>query len=222
METQKFFFHFSEEIKIQLRNMMRLRTLDTGEAIFYQGEPADAIYVVLSGRVKITRVTPDGYESILCVRQPGGYFCPVPVLDEKSHLGTAVAISPARILVAERESFLALCRQYPELLAFVQGDCLAEVRHLLNRLETYAFRRVKERLAIALLNEAHRLYAGQEGSLVLPVKQQELAGLIGASRESVSRNLVQLEQAGIIQLHRGKIHILDFGELQRIADPDRL
>jgi CRP-like cAMP-binding protein len=73
-----------------------------------------------------------------------------------------------------------------------------------------------------LLNEAHRLYAGQEGSLVLPVKQQELAGLIGASRESVSRNLAQLEQAGIIQLHRGKIHILDFGELQRIADPDRL
>ncbi|MEW6716960.1 MAG: Crp/Fnr family transcriptional regulator [Chloroflexota bacterium] len=217
MDTQRLFAHLPEEIQTKVRSVMHVQTLEPGESIFHQGAPATAIYVVASGRVKVARVTPDGYESILCVRRSGDYFCPVPVLDGKAQLGTAIAMTEATLLWVECEAFHALCRECPQLLATVQGDCLAEVRYLLNRLETFTFRNIKERLAIALLDEIRHQHAEASGPIVLSMTQQELAGLVGASRESVSRNLTQMGQDGIVELRRGKVRILDAEKLRKIV-----
>jgi len=218
MDTQQLFAHFPEEIQIKLRSVMQIQTFAAGDPIFHQGESASAIYAVVSGRVKIARVTPDGNESILCVRQAGEYFCPVPVLDGNSHLGTAIAMTDVTIFWVERKTFQAICKESQQLLAAVQGDCLGEVRYLLNRLETFAFRNIKERLAIAMLNEVRHQRTDQKGMIELSMTQQELAGLVGASRESVSRNLKQLELDEVVELHRGKIHILDKEKLRKISN----
>lgn len=217
MNTQQLFANFPEEIQIKLRSEMHIQTYAPGEPIFHQGEQASAIYAVVRGRVKIARVTPDGYESILCVRQTGEYFCPVPVLDGNAQLGTAIAMTEVTVLWVVCETFHALCRKCPQLLASVQGDCLGEVRYLLNRLETFAFRNIKERLAIAVLNEVRHQRSDQIDTIELSMTQQELAGLVGASRESVSRNLKQMERDEIIELHRGKICILDLEKLRKIT-----
>lgn len=202
----------------QLRAALRVQTYASGEQIFRQDGRPEAAYLVASGRVKVVRVTPEGYESILCVRGPGDYFCPVPLLDDGNHLGTAVAISEVTLFAVERGEFCRLCQISPELLAVVQGDCLSEVRQLLNRLEAFAFRSVRERVAIALLNETrHHLDKHHTGDLHLT--QQELAGLVGASRESVSRSLKQLEHEGVVSLRRGRIRICDWQQLERIAAP---
>ena len=217
MDTQRLFASFPEEIQNRLRSEMHVQTCEPGEPVFFQGAPATAIYVVMHGRVKISRVTPDGHESILCVRQPGEYFCPVPVLDGGSQLGSAIAMTDVTVLWVERDKFHALCRQYPQLLASVQGDCLAEVRYLLNRLETFTFRNVTERLALALLEGIRHQRASGEDPIELNMIQQELAGLVGASRESVSRSLQRLKQAGILELQRGRVRILDLERLRKIA-----
>ncbi len=196
---------------------MHVQTFESGEPVFHQGAPAAAIYVVMRGRVKIARVTPDGYESILCVRQAGEYFCPVPVLDGKSQLGTAIAMTDVTVLWVERDTFHALCHEYPQLLSTVQGDCLAEVRYLLNRLETFTFRNIRERLAITLLDEVRHQRASENDPIEVSMIQQELAGLVGASRESVSRSLKQLERDEIVELHRGEVRILDLKKLRKIA-----
>jgi len=214
MDTQ-LFANFPIEIQAKLRSAMHTQTFAPGEPVFHQGTPATAIYAVGRGRVKIARVTPDGYESILCVRQAGEYFCPVPVLDGNAQLGTAIAMTEATILWMECETFHALCRECPQLLSSVQGDCLAEVRYLLNRLETFAFRNIKERLAIALLDEVRHQRADEKDPIELSMIQQELAGLVGASRESVSRSMKQLERDGIVELHRGKVRILDLEKLRK-------
>lgn len=80
----------------------------------------------------------------------------MPLLDGGGHLGRAVAITDVTLFSVERNEFMQLCQESPELLSVVQGDCLFEVRHLLNRLETFTFRNVRERLAITLLNETRR------------------------------------------------------------------
>jgi CRP-like cAMP-binding protein len=216
MEPQ-LFAHFPQEIQATLRSEMHIQTFAPGESVFHQGTPATAIYAVVRGRVKIARVTPDGYESILCVRQAGEYFCPVPVLDGKVQLGTAIAMTEVTVLWVESETFHALCRECPQLLSAVQGDCLAEVRYLLNRLETFAFRNIKERLAITLLDEIRHQRADENDPIELSMIQQELAGLVGASRESVSRNMKQLERDEIVELHRGKVRILDLRKLRKIS-----
>lgn len=202
----------------QLRAALRVQTYAPGEQIFRQDEWPEAAYLLASGRVKVVRVTAEGYESILCVRGPGDYFCPVPLLDDGNHLGTAVAISEVTLFAVERGEFCRLCQISPELLAVLQGDCLSEVRQLLNRLEAFAFRSVRERVAIALLNEArHQL--GKNRTCDLHLTQQEVAGLVGASRESVSRILKQLELEEVVSLRRGRICIRDWQQLERIAAP---
>jgi CRP/FNR family transcriptional regulator len=210
------FAQLPKDLETELLNSLRVSTFAAGESIFMQGASPQASYLVGSGRVKIVRVTPEGHESILCVRGPGNYFCPVPLMDDGAHLGTAVAMSAVTLFWIEKEEFKHLCKKSPELLGLVQGDCLAEVRHLLNRLEAFAFRNIRERLAIALLREEQRL--GSSGSLpcVIRMTQQELAGLVGSSRESVSRALKKMEREGILKLGRGKITICDKPRLKKI------
>lgn len=211
------FAHFPDEIQAKLGNVTHLQNFAPGEPIFHQGTTATAIYAVVRGRVKIARVTPDGYESILCVRQAGEYFCPVPILDGNAQLGTAIAMTEVTVLWMERETYHVLCREYPQLLSSAQGDCLAEVRHLLNRMEIFAFRNIKERLAIALLDEIRHQRTDEKDPIEVHMRQQELAGLVGASRESVSRSLKQLERDEIVKLLRGKIRILDLEGLRKIT-----
>lgn len=219
MDTVLLFSTLAPEIREALRPLVHVRHFEAGQAIFFQDELVDAIYIVGRGRVKVVRITPDGDEIILCIRQAGEYFCPVPLLDGRGHLGSAFAITPVEILCIERRSFLDLCKKYPELLTIVQSDCLGEVRYLLHRLETSFHRGLRERVIIALLDVFYSRNAGATpGQGVIFLTHQELAGLSGISRENVSRVLKGLERMGILRLQRGKIHILDASRLSRVLN----
>ncbi len=211
------FSNLPPEIETRLRNALNVRNFSAGESIFLQGSSANAVYLVASGRVKIERVTPEGYESILCMRGSGDYFCPVPLLDGGGQLGRAVAVSEVTLFWVERQKFMDLCHESPELLSVVQGDCLFEVRRLLNRLEAFAFRSVQERLAITLLTETRRRGTNEAPATRLDITQQDLAGLVGASRESVSRTLKQMQQQGILTTNRGRIMIENRSQLENLA-----
>jgi CRP-like cAMP-binding protein len=217
MDPLHSFTSLPPEVESKLRKQLNVRTFSTGEAIFLQGAPPNAVYLVASGRIKVVRVTPEGYESVLCVRGPGDYVCPVPLLDGGDHLGSAFAMTNATLFWVGRETFLEICQESAELLAVVQRDCLSEVRRLLNRLEAFAFRSVRERLALTLLDERRYSKTSTPGVNEVRLTQQELAGLIGASRESVSRVLKQLEKRGIVTLARGKVTIKDLERMQKIA-----
>jgi CRP-like cAMP-binding protein len=211
------FANLSPEIETELRSHLRVFSFSAGESVFIQGASPKAVYLVANGRVKVVRSTPEGHESILCMRGAGDYFCPVPLLDGGMHLGTAVAITDVTLFSIERETFTDLCARSPQLLAIVQGDCLSEVRNLINRLEIFAFRNVRERLAIALLNQAG-LEKRNGRTSELRLTQQDLADLIGASRESVSRILKEFERKNIVTLGRGRIILKDRPRLGRLVD----
>ena len=211
------FVNLPPEIETEMRSHLRVYSFAAGESIFVQGASPKAVYLVASGNVKVVRVTPEGYESVLCMRGAGDYFCPVPLLDKGSHLGTAVATNDVTLFSIEQDVFRDLCRRSPELLSVVQGDCLSEVRRLLYRLETFAFRNVKERLAMTLLNE-YRHQNDESSTNELRITQQDLAGLVGASRESVSRILKEFERKGIVALGRGRIILKNKQRLRRFAE----
>ena len=211
------FSGLSPDIQARLRAILHVRTFVAGEQIFAQGAPAPAFYIVASGRVKLVRVTVEGYALILCVPGPGDCFCPVPVLDDGTQLGSAVALTDATLLWAESREFRALCEKSPELLAAMQGICLGEVRRLISRFESLASHRLTQRLAGAMLAESrHRQIDGFPPD-ELHLTHQELAELVGAARESVSRLLAQWEQQGVVTLKRGLVIVRNREELQRLA-----
>lgn len=220
-------FVLSDELPLELRSLpptvlQRLRALlhervvESGQTVFHQDHPSDAIYWLLEGRVKITRVTPEGYESVLCVRNTGESFCPVAALDGGPQLGTAFALGRTRLAWIDRKAFHELCREHPELAAIVQGACLLEVRSLMHRLETFAFRNVEQRLALVLLSEMRRASEAKP-PVELRLTRQELAGLAGTTRESVSRALQRLQRAGVVQARRGSVVVVDPDHLRRLV-----
>ena len=187
------------------------------ETIYFQEDAPEKMYLVASGRVKIVRLTSEGYESILCVRSPGEYFCPVPVLDGGTQLGSAIAMTDVTLLEVDRSRFLDFCETCPSLMDTVQRDCLSEVRFLIKRMESFAYRGVRERLAITLLAELRKKAADEDPSPMLHLTHQEIASLIGASRESVSRHFSALAKEGIVKLGRGRVRILDRARLEKLA-----
>ncbi|MCP4415181.1 MAG: Crp/Fnr family transcriptional regulator [Chloroflexi bacterium] len=221
MKTQKdplhSFANLPSEIEEALRKQLRVFSFSAGESIFIQGASPQAIYLVANGRIKVVRGTSKGHENILCMRGEGDYFCPVPLLDMGKHLGTAVAITDTTLFSIEQEIFRDLCARSPELLATVQGDCLSEVRHLLTRLEAFAFHNVRERLAIALISQLRQKNRNGRSN-ELHLTQQDLADLIGASRESVSRILREFEHDKIVTLGRGRIILRDIPQLRQLAE----
>ena len=212
------FVNLPPNIETRLRSLLHVHLFAAGDSVFVQGASADAVYLVASGLVKVVRVTPEGYESVLCVRRAGDYFCPVPLLDKGAQLGTAVAISNVTLFSIERTAFNKLCQESAELQAIVQGDCLGEIRRLLNRLETFAFRTIKERLAIAMLREVRYQEANTRLPREIHLTQKGVAGLVGASRERVSRILKEFERSNVVSLKRGRIILLDLDYLKKLAN----
>ncbi len=122
-------------VQAKLRAVLHERVAGPGESIFYQDAATNAIYWILQGRIKITRVTAQGCESVLCVRNPGESFCPVAALHGGSLLGTAVALDFVRLAWGEPEAFNDPCQEQPELAAVVLRTWLFEERRLRHRLE---------------------------------------------------------------------------------------
>ncbi|MFQ5921726.1 MAG: Crp/Fnr family transcriptional regulator [Anaerolineales bacterium] len=213
----KAFSHLRPELQDDLKLLFEEHRYSPGHEVFLQGDPSESVYMVAEGRVKLTRVAQEGFESVLCVRRPGEYFCPVSVIDRGPQLGTAEAMGEVVLLEADREQFNALCKDNPELLAIVQGTCISEVRTLMQRVEAFAFRNVRERLAMTILEESHRQRLNGNPVDEIRITQQELAGLVGASRESISRTMTRLEQDGMVQTGRGRVRILDRPQLRKLS-----
>lgn len=211
------FDDFPDKINERLEKIFHKRQFSKGSHIFEQGDSPLAIYIIAKGRIKISRVNRDGFETILCVRGFGDIFCPVPILDQGKQLGSAIALTEGELWWADQNQFKDICQESPKLLAFVQGDCLFEVRRLLNRMEAFTFKSIRERLAFTILDEVNRQSKHGGVSNELRLKQHELAALVGASREGVSRALSKLEDQGVLTIYRGRLVIHDQEKLKLLA-----
>jgi CRP-like cAMP-binding protein len=209
------------DIDPRLRKYAKARVFQAGEQIYRQDEPPEGIYFIASGRVKIVRNTIDGYELVLCQRGPGDYFCSIPLIQNGNQLGTAYAVNQVRLYQVNRMEFCQACHENPPVQSVVESCCLLEVHRLLLRLESISFRSIRERLAFALIDCANQQQQSFESGSpnVLHLTQQDLAALIGSTRESVSRSLQEFKHEGIISLSRSKVIICDMERLQQAALP---
>ena len=200
---------------------MRVRRFRRGETVFHLGDPGDALFIVMSGSIKITLPADTGDEAILATLRPGDFFGELALLDGAPRSATAVAIEQTETYVLSREGFRELIESQAEMREALLATLAAEVRRLTNHVEELHFLDITGRLASRLVRLAGETGASRlaDGSVRLagPLTQGDLAAMIGCTRQSVNKLLGLFSDDALIRLERDRIVILDLDGLKRAA-----
>ena len=200
---------------------MRMRRFRRNETVFHLGDPGDALFIVMSGSIKITLPADTGDEAILATLRPGDFFGELALLDGAPRSATAIAIEATETYVLPRDRFRELVATEPVMREALLATLAAEVRRLTHHVEELHFLDITGRLASRLARMANEPGATAEadGSIRLagPLTQGDLAAMIGCTRQSVNKLLGQFTDDGLIRLERDRIVILDLEGLNRTA-----
>jgi CRP-like cAMP-binding protein len=201
------------EVLEQLRDRAQLVKYRRGDAIFAKDAPATELYVVLSGRVAITANAKDDRESVLSVLGPGALFGEMPLFDGLGRSATARALTTVQAIMLSFVDVRAVLVQRPELLWTVVDILARRLRATDEALADAVFLDVTGRTAKRLLE-----LADGDDEFRMPLTQEELAGMVGASRERVNKAIATFVRLGWLEVGgRGRYRILDRDELSARA-----
>lgn len=206
-----FFSGFDEEILKKLAQGTRLVAFDEGEALFFEGEACNGLYILHAGTIKLFKISTTGREFILRVLDAGTSFNEVPVFDGGLNPVNASALEASQVWIVDKKVIQSVLSEQPDLYPAIIQRLAANLRMLVQLLEDLAFFQVTQRLARLLLQESMR------PDRLKNIKQDELAARLGTVREVVSRSLKELENCGAIRVERRQIHILDMDRLRECS-----
>ncbi|MEW5990354.1 MAG: Crp/Fnr family transcriptional regulator [Chloroflexota bacterium] len=214
----RLFARLDEARLAPLAASLRARRFRSGETIFHQDDPGDALHVVAAGAVKIVLPSAEDEEpAIIATLRPGDFFGELALFDDAPRSATAVALGVTETLVLRREAFLGLIDEDPSLRRALLSSLADEIRSITVHVGDLHFLDLPARLARRILREAEPLVPEPDGSVRLPwpYTQAELAGMIGGSRQSVNRLLADLVARDLIRVERDALVIPDRPALER-------
>jgi len=210
--------YFSGLKEAQLREvagLVRVVSLGRGELLLTGGEPCPGLYFVLSGSLKVFQVSPEGREQVLLVAGPGQTFNDVPVFDGGPNPASVEALEPARVGLIPTEVMEDLVRRYPEVALGMLQVFASRLRLLVSLVTSLSLLSVEGRVGQVLYT-----YAGttSQARPRLRVSQQDLAAMVGTTREVVARSLRALEEAGAIRRLQSEIEVVDRERLAELVE----
>ena len=167
------------------------RRLERGDTLFSMGDRPDAMYVVLSGRIAIVTTASDGRDSVISLMEEGDLFGEMGLFDGRGRSASARALETSEVLAVPYGPVRKLYEEQPDHLWRVVSMLVRRLRATGSALTDAVFLDVVGRTAKRLL-----VFAGDDDSFVLPVTQEELAAMVGASRERVNKAISQFVRLG--------------------------
>jgi CRP/FNR family transcriptional regulator len=202
----------------QIEKLARIvidKTLKRGQTIFSEGDEASGLYVTLSGRVKVFKLSPDGKEQILHIIGQGEPFGEVPMFAGEYFPANAETIEETRILFFPRASFVELIRGEPSLAMNMLSILSKRLRQFARLIEDLSLKEVSGRLAAYLIYLSER--DNKSDKLELDIAKVQLASLLGTIPETLSRILGKMEGQGLIQVQGRRIRLLERKALEDLA-----
>jgi CRP/FNR family transcriptional regulator, cyclic AMP receptor protein len=203
-----------------LVSSMEYVDLARGDTVFAEGEPGDSVYIVVEGKVKIGRRASDGRENMLAIMGPSDMFGELSVFDPGPRTATATAVTDARVARLRHESLRPWMTQRPEIAEQMMRVLARRLRRTNDALADLIFTDVPGRVAKNLLLLAARFGSAETDGTVRvthDLTQEELAQLVGASRETVNKALADFAGRGWLRLAGKSVVILDQQRLARRA-----
>ena len=196
-----------------------MREIRRKEVLYLPGDAGDRVYLLTRGGVKISTLTDDGKEIILALMRPGEVFGEESVLEDAPRDHMAEAYEDALICVIARQDFLGMLRAHPEMAFKVTKLVGFRLKTLRNRVEGLLFKGAPARLAQTLLDLARDHGIKDDEGVLLPLKlsQQDLASLIGVTRESENLALADFRGRGLVEMEGRSLRLRRPEELRALA-----
>ena len=210
------FERMSPEEREELRGMMSQTTLRRGEVLFNEGDSGDRLYILLTGKVKLGHTSVDGRENLLAVLGPGEIVGELTLFDPGPRSATATAVATTELLALEHNQLMGFIDSHPTLAKDMLRALAVRLRLTNIALADLVFSDVPGRVAKALLDLAERFGAPTEDGIHVPhdLTQEELAQLVGASRETINKSLAEFSSRGWIRLEGRAVTLIDVERLK--------
>ena len=207
LKAVPFFTQLNDRELEVVRSVASERTYPKNAVVLTEGEMGDSLYMIQSGKVKVVIGDEEGRELILKILGPGDFFGEMSMIDKQPRSASVTTIEPATFLVLSNAAFERCVEQAPRIANMVMRILAQRVREADRKIGTLALMDVYGRVASTLLELA--VYTN--GKLVVGEKlsQQDLANMVGASREMVNRILKDLSERGFISIESKSITIIN-------------
>ena len=211
------FASLTEEETQALARRTSKKRLQKGELLFSEGDPSTGLFLVVSGKMRIFKLSASGRDQMLAMEGPGSSFAELPVFDGGNYPAAAAASEDAELLFISRKDFQNFCREHPDVALKVIAVVGGRLRRLVGIIEELSFTTVRQRLIALILQLAERdCTRGKEGiHLELKKSHQDFAAELGTVRELVSRNLSRLQAEGYLEVEGRQLVVRDVAGLKR-------
>lgn len=211
-------FHNAPERALQIAaSAVRKRVYEPGTTVFQEGDKGEALYIIASGLIKLSKVDLGGHEKTLAILQPPEFLGEMALLGESARNATAVTLNTVEAYLLFNDDFKRLISDYPTISLNLTTTLAARLRGMDDESQILSYQDAQGRVAYVLL----RLYRGgvielDDNRALVRLTHQELANLAGTSRETVTRALKALEGEGVIETRPKEVYITDPEGLEEI------
>ncbi len=197
-----------------IAELMKRKSYKKGDTLCSHDEVGDTLYVIESGQVKVSLYNESGKEIILSLLKAGDFFGEMSLLDSQPRSANVIATKPAELLLLKQKDFLDYLSRFPKLALLILKEISKRLRVADEKIGNLALLDVYGRIARYLISLAKSEGVEKEDGFVienLPT-HADIAGLVGTSRETVTRTLAHLQKSGVVQM-KGKILFIDRSSL---------
>ncbi len=207
------FADLDDEELTDIEKIVMTKKFSKDEIILYQFDPGDSLYMIAGGRVKVVLFSKDGKEVLLSTLGTSDFFGEMSLLDGMPRSASVVALEDSELIVLKRRDFLDLIRNHPEIALKILTELSRRLREADRKIGSLILMDVYGRVARLLLDLAEKEGKKINGEIVIEkrLKHKDIASMVGASRETVSRVLRDFAQSGFITVDNKRIIIHQSG-----------
>jgi CRP/FNR family transcriptional regulator, nitrogen oxide reductase regulator len=213
------FRRLSTEDRQRLVAVAHLRDFDKAATIFTEGDASDSLFIVVTGRVKVSKMTARGTDIILDIFGPGDPVGAVAVYESRAYPASAMALEPTTCVLIPRQAFFSLLETYPTMVRGLLVGLTHRLGELTNRLTELSGGRIEPRLARFLLKLADDMGQRRADGIFIPLvlSRQEIADMIGTTIETSIRIMSRWGKDNVVRTEKDGFLVLDRAALESVA-----
>lgn len=210
------FAGLSQQQLEEVARIVSVKEYKRGELVFADGDDGVGFYIVITGRVKVYKLSPDGKEQIMHIFSPGQPFAEVPVFEGSRYPANAEALESSRLFFFPKKGFVELIHRNPALGMNMLASLSQRLKQFSHLIESLSLKEVPGRLASYLLYLSDK--NGSSDELELDIAKSQLASFLGTIPETLSRIFTKMANKELLRIHGPKILILDRTGLEDLAE----